>query len=95
MTGNQSPVINGLCRAELCQALCELPKTSKWGFTAPPTARFPNVGRQVSARRALAHLKFVLKRLELPGHLHTFRFRQSFISHALTAASQSRSCVPG
>jgi len=33
-------------------------------------------------RRKLQYLKRVLRRLGLPGHLHTFR--HSFISHALT-----------
>ncbi len=33
-------------------------------------------------RRALVHLKSVLKKLGLKGHLHTFR--HTFISHAIT-----------
>jgi integrase len=69
--------------AELCQALAALTRTGKWVFPAPPAARFPAAHRQISARRALAHLKVVLKKLGLPGHLHTFR--HSFISHALTS----------
>jgi integrase len=68
---------------ELCQILTQLPRNSMWVFTAPPTVRFPTSDRQVSPRRALAHLKVVLKKLRLPGHLHTFR--HSFISHALTS----------
>lgn len=60
-----------------------LPRTANWVFPAPPTARFPSTQRQVSPRRALAHLKVVLKKVGLPGHLHTFR--HSFISYALTS----------
>ncbi len=68
---------------DLQQMLAQLPKSPKWVFTAPRTGRHPMPGRQVSDRRALAHLKIVLKKLALPGHLHTFR--HSFISHALTS----------
>ena len=68
---------------ELCQVLAQLPRYSQWVFTAPRTDRFPVAGRQVSDRRALAHLKTVLKKLGLPGHLHTFR--HAFVSHALTS----------
>jgi integrase len=73
--------------ADLCQILSTLPTTCKWVFTAPPTARYPSARRQVSPRRALAHLKVVLRRLGLRGHLHTFR--HSFISHALTSGAPS------
>jgi integrase len=69
--------------AELCQVLAQLPRYSQWVFTAPRTDRFPVAGRQVSDRRALVHLKTILKKLGLPGHLHTFR--HSFVSHALTS----------
>ena len=48
--------------------------------TDGPVPRRPPAGLD---RRALAHLKMVLKKLRLPGHLHTFR--HSFISHALTS----------
>lgn len=71
--------------AALVQILTVLPRSGKWVFTAPPTNRFPAAQRQVSPRRALAHLKIVLKRLGMPGHLHTFR--HSFISHALTSGT--------
>src|SRR3954471_18194947 len=70
---------------DLYEVLARLPREAKWVFTAPTTARFPVPGRQASDRRALAHLKVVLKKLNLPGHLHTFR--HSFISHALTAGA--------
>jgi integrase len=68
--------------ANLAEVLRGRPRTAKWVFTAEPSLRRP-AGRQVSDRRALAHVKVVLKRLKLKGHLHTFR--HSFISHALTS----------
>ena len=79
-TGDQrvfpmSPRLRGL--------LEKLPRISRWVFVAQPSVRCPKVGRQISDRRALVHLKRVLRRLDLPGHLHTFR--HSFISHALTS----------
>jgi integrase/recombinase XerD len=69
--------------AELGQILAKLPRNSQWVFTAPRSERYPASGRQVSDRRALAHLKTVLKKLGLSGHLHTFR--HSFVSHMLTS----------
>ncbi|MEX2308416.1 MAG: site-specific integrase [Pirellulales bacterium] len=71
---------------DLHHVLSKLPRSSKWVFTAPRTERFPTGDRQISARRALAHLKTVLKKIGLPGHLHTFR--HSFISHALIAGAK-------
>jgi integrase len=53
------------------------------GLYSTADSWFPTSDRQASPRRALAHLKVVLKKLQLPGHLHTFR--HSFISHALTS----------
>jgi integrase len=67
---------------ELCKLLRELPRSANWVFIARPSAGRSVAGRQVSDRRALSHLKIVLRKLGLPGHLHTFR--HSFISHALT-----------
>jgi integrase len=58
------------------------PHIADWVFTAKPSRKYPAGGQQVSERRLLQHLQRVLKRLNLPGHLHTFR--HSFISHALT-----------
>jgi integrase len=58
------------------------PRQWPWVFTARPSARCPQSGRQISDRRALAHFRRVLKGLALKGRLHTFR--HSFISHALT-----------
>lgn len=63
--------------------LSRQPRQWRWVFTAKPSARYPQQGRQISDRRALSHLKTVLKRLGLKGHQHTFR--HSFISHALTS----------
>lgn len=62
--------------------LLALPRRSKWVFTAAPSKRYPKGDHQFSDRHLLAALKRVLKKLALPGHVHTFR--HSFISHALT-----------
>ena len=61
--------------------LAERPRTFRWVFTASPSKHFPAGDHPVSERRLLEHLKRVLKRLGLRGHVHTFR--HSFISHAL------------
>jgi integrase len=66
---------------DLWLMLSQLPRSSQWVFTAPRAKQHPEAGRQISDRRVLAHLKTVLKRLNLPGHLHTFR--HAFISHAV------------
>jgi integrase len=63
--------------------LTEMRPSSDWVFIAPPSAKRQIAGRQIDGRRALAHLKTVLKRLDLDGHQHTFR--HTFISHALTS----------
>jgi integrase/recombinase XerD len=68
--------------AELCRVLRGLPRSSQWVFTAWSSSRCAASDRQVSDRLALTHLKKVLRKLGLQGHLHTFR--HSFISHALT-----------
>ena len=62
--------------------LAGLPRRSRWVFTAPKSAFNPKGDHHVDERRVLAHLKKILSKLNLPGHLHTFR--HSFISHALT-----------
>ena len=49
-------------------------------FTAPPRGSDTQGLRQFSERRLLLHLKRLLARIGLPGHLHTFR--HAFISHA-------------
>jgi integrase len=66
----------------LRRSLEELPRDFRWVFTAAPSRKYPNGDHQISERRLLQYLKRVLKRLELSGHLHTFR--HSFVSHALT-----------
>lgn len=63
------------------EVLGSLSRRFRWVLTAPPTARRPERGQQVTERRMLALLKRVLKHLDLPGHLHTFR--HTFISNAL------------
>jgi integrase len=62
--------------------LAEQPRRAAWVFTAKASRKHPAGDHQVSEQRLLQHLKRVLKKLGLPGHLHTFR--HSFISHALT-----------
>jgi integrase len=49
-------------------------------FSFPEDARGP--ARQIRQRRLLDYLQRQLKKLDLPGHLHTFR--HTFISLALT-----------
>lgn len=78
-TGDQRVVPMG---AELREVLLQQLRQWRWVFTARPSAKCPVAGRQISDRRALSHLKTVLKKLQLEGHQHTFR--HSFISHALT-----------
>jgi integrase len=78
-TGDQRVVPLG---PELRSVLMVQPRCWRWVFTARPSAKCPVAGRQISDRRALSHLKTVLKRLQLNGHQHTFR--HSFISYALT-----------
>jgi integrase len=70
---------------ELSQVLRDLPRSCQWVFPAPRARDKAIAGRQVSDRRALAHLKKVLRTLGLAGHLHTFR--HSFISHALISGA--------
>jgi integrase len=59
-----------------------LPRRRGWVFTARPSQRYPGGDHQISERRLLQYLKRVLKRLNLRGHLHTFR--HAFISNAIT-----------
>lgn len=69
--------------SERVRSLLEaLPRRDEWVFTARQSREAPAVVRQISERRLLQHLKRVLKRLGLAGHVHTFR--HAFISHALT-----------
>ena len=69
--------------------LRSLPNLGRWLFTAPPTARYPQRDRQIDGRRALYHLKKILKQLGLKGHLHTFR--HTLISHALASGAPEAS----
>jgi integrase len=63
------------------QLLASLPRRWRWVVTMPASARCRRPGRQWTERRLLSALKGVLKKLELPGKLHTFR--HTFISNAL------------
>lgn len=78
----------------LIGVLQSMPRRSPWVVTSP---RVPAGGpefKQVSERRLLQSLKTTLKKLGLPGHLHTFR--HTFISSALangTTESTLRSWV--
>ncbi|MDZ4683446.1 MAG: site-specific integrase [Planctomycetaceae bacterium] len=65
----------------LAGVLKALPRQGRWVFTAPATAKHPSADRQISERRSLQALKPVLKKVELEGHLHTFR--HTYISQAL------------
>ncbi len=53
----------------------------RWVFTAAPSRKYPLGDHQISERRLLTSLKRTLKKLGLPGHLHTFR--HSYISRAI------------
>lgn len=72
-----SPVVSAM--------LAEQPRRATWVFTAKASRKHPDGDHRVSERRLLQHLKRVLRKLGLPGHLHTFR--HSFISHALTTGT--------
>jgi integrase len=63
--------------------LRSLPRVSNWVVTSRPSHAYPEGKHPISERRLLQYLKRVLKKLELKGHLHTFR--HSFISHALAS----------
>ncbi len=62
--------------------LSGLPRRCPWVLTSASSSRYPKGDHQISERRLLQYLKRILKRLGLPGHVHTFR--HSFISDALT-----------
>ncbi len=61
--------------------LQKMRRSCRWVFTAKPTRSHPRRDRPIDERRVLYHLKKVLKHLDLPGHLHTFR--HTLISQAL------------
>jgi integrase len=56
-------------------------RNSPWVFTRPSRQSEKPGLQPINDRSVLTHLKRILKRLKLPGHVHTFR--HSFISHAL------------
>ncbi|MDA1017343.1 MAG: tyrosine-type recombinase/integrase [Planctomycetota bacterium] len=58
------------------------PHQHRWVFTANASKKYPKGDHQVSERRLLRSLKRRLKRLGLPGHLHTFR--HAFASHLVS-----------
>ena len=58
-----------------------LPRRWRWVVTMPPSPTVVQAGRPWTERRLLGALKRVLKKLKLPGKLHTFR--HTFISNAL------------
>jgi len=60
-------------------------RPSEWVAPMPPTRRRPGWDRRWSEKRLLDGLKAVLKKLGLPGKLHTFR--HAFISHALLSGT--------
>ena len=68
-----------------CTMLENRQRRHRWVFTARASRKYQNGDHQISERRTLEYLKRVLKRLDLPGHLHTFR--HSFISKALTSGT--------
>jgi len=59
----------------------KLPRKTRWVFTAPASAKYPKGDHQISERRLLKSLKRTLAKLNLQGHLHTFR--HSYISRAI------------
>jgi len=63
------------------QAFDELPRRWRWVVTMPASRFVAELGRQWTERRLLDAVKRVLKKLNLPGKLHTFR--HTFISNAL------------
>lgn len=66
----------------LIMLLRRLPRRGKWVLTAKATKKYPQEGRQISERRALTALKWVLSQIGIDGKLHSFR--HSFISRCLT-----------
>ncbi|MGE0609851.1 MAG: tyrosine-type recombinase/integrase [Pirellulales bacterium] len=78
-SGDQRAVPMSAAAREL---LTSLPRHALWVVTAAASKLYPDGRHQISERRLLQYLQRILKRLGLPGHLHTFR--HSFISHALT-----------
>lgn len=58
----------------VARMLAGRPRDAGFVYTAGPSPRYPNGGRQISDRHALQKLKSVLRRLGIPaGSLHSFR----------------------
>lgn len=75
----------------LREVLESKPRIGQWVMTMPVTQQQHVVGKQWTEKRLLVRLKKVLKKLGLPGHLHTFR--HSFISYALSGKDASETTV--
>jgi integrase len=74
---------------KLKEVFAGLPRTSNWVITRPPIdGKTP---RQMSDRWLLATLKRTLKKLDMKGHVHTFR--HSFVSHALVVGKVPQDVV--
>jgi site-specific recombinase XerD len=77
-TGN----VRAVPMTPIARAVLEkLSRKTRWVFTAPPSAKYPQGDHQISERRLLKSLKRTLAKLNLQGHLHTFR--HSYISRAI------------
>lgn len=77
-TGNVRAVpMTPIARSVLEKLLRKTP----WVFMAPASAKYPRGDHQISERRLLKSLKRTLAKLNLNGHLHTFR--HSYISRAI------------
>jgi site-specific recombinase XerD len=73
-----------LCESAI-ELLRSLPRRGRWVFSAPSSRARVERDRRIDERRALYHLKQVLKSVDLEGHLHTFR--HSLITHALLSGT--------
>ena len=67
----------------VCAMLSERRRRCDWVFTMEPSAKYPAGDHQLQESRLLAYLKLRLKRLGLPGKIHTFR--HSLVTRALLA----------
>jgi len=84
-TGDQRAI---LITTRLHQLLEALPRRSPCIVTCPRLPAGDSGPKQTSERRLLQSLKTTLKKLGLPGHLHTFR--HSFISSTLANGTTGR-----
>lgn len=67
--------------ADVIEMLRQRPHNGRWVFRRPIREGVRSSVTQINDRSVLSHLKRILKRIGLAGHVHTFR--HSFISHAL------------